>query len=127
MKVAFYLASMAVVGLGVAMAVTNPSQSVYEDYATQQLVSYLKTNTCAEAGEVLKGSCNALLDQNQSEIRGIIAANTQRENFGILSIYKTNLSVGQLLPSFLGGLLPSYQFETVGVLSSFHIYEARKQ
>jgi Domain of unknown function (DUF4359) len=127
MKTGIYLVGMALVGLGVAMAVTNPSQEVYEAYATQQLSQYLRENTCADAGKIFKDGCDKLLQENQSEIRDIIAANTQRENFWLLSLYKTDLSVGQLLPPFLGGLAPSYHFETVGLFSSFHVVEARKQ
>jgi hypothetical protein len=127
MKTGIYLFSMALVGLGVAMAVTNPSQAGYEAYATQKLTQYLRDNTCAEAGKVLEDSCNKLIRENQSEIKDIIASNTQRENFWVVSVYKTDLSVGQLLPSFLSGLVPSYHFETVGLFSNFHIVEAKKQ
>jgi hypothetical protein len=127
MKAGLYLFGMAIVGLGAAMAITNPSQANYEAFATQKLTQYLQENTCAEAGDLLRESCNKLVLENQSEIQDIIAANTQRDNFWLLSLYKTELSVGQLLPSFLSGLVPSYHFETVGLFSSFHVVEARKQ
>lgn len=127
MKTGLFLVGMALVGLGVAMAVTNPSQASYEEYATRQLAAYLRENTCADAGELLKDGCNQLLNENQSEIKELISANTQRQNFGVVSLYKTDLSVGKLLPSFLDNLVPSYHFETVGVFSSFHIVEAKKQ
>ena len=127
MKTGLFLVGMALVGLGVAMAVTNPSQASYEEYATRQLAAYLRENTCADAGELLKNGCNQLLNENQSEIKELISANTQRQNFGVVSLYKTDLSVGKLLPSFLDNLVPSYHFETVGVFSSFHIVEAKKQ
>ncbi|NJR39015.1 MAG: DUF4359 domain-containing protein [Leptolyngbyaceae cyanobacterium CSU_1_4] len=127
MKTGLYLVSMVVVGLGVAMAVTNPSQASYEEYAAQQLSAYLRDNTCANAGELLKNGCNQLLNENQSEIKELISANTQRQNYGIVSFYQTNLSVGQLLPSFLDNLVPSYHFKTVGIFNNFQILEAKKQ
>jgi hypothetical protein len=127
MKTGLYLVGMALVGLGAAMVITNPSQASYEEYATQQLAAYLRDNTCADAGELLKDGCSKLLNENQSEIKELISANTQRQNFGVVSFYKTDLSVGELLPSFLKNLVPSYHFETVGVFSSFHIVEAKKQ
>jgi Domain of unknown function (DUF4359) len=127
MKAGLYLFSMAIVGLGVAMAVTNPSQANYEAFATQKLTQYLQENTCAEAGELLRDTCNKLVRENQSEIQEIIAVNTQRENFWLLSLYRTDLSVGQLLPPVVGSFLPSYHFETVGLFSGFHVVEARKQ
>jgi Domain of unknown function (DUF4359) len=127
MKTGLYLVGLVLVGLGVAMGVTNPSQASYEEYATQQLSAYLKENTCADAGELLKGVCNQLLNENQSEIQQLISANTERQNFGVVSIYKTDLSVGELLPSFLRSGVPSYHFETVGVLNGFHVVKAKKE
>jgi Domain of unknown function (DUF4359) len=126
MKTGLYLLGLVLVGLGVAMAVTNPGQDSYEEYATQQLTAYLRDNTCADAGELLRAGCNQLLNENQSEIQELIAANTERQNFGVVSLYKTDLSVGELLPSFLRSAVPSYRFETVGVLSSFHVVKAKK-
>jgi hypothetical protein len=127
MKTGLYWVSLVLVGLGVAMAVTNPNQASYEAYATEQLSAYLKDNTCADAGELLKGVCNQLLNENQSEIRELVAANTERQNFGVVSLYKTDLSVGELLPSFLRSAVPSYRFETVGVLNGFHVVKAKKE
>jgi Domain of unknown function (DUF4359) len=127
MKTGLYLVGMALVGLGVAMVVTNPNQASYEEYATRQLAAYLRENTCADAGELLKDGCNQLLSENQSEIKELISANTQRQNFGVVSLYKTDLSVGELLPSFLKNLVPSYHFETVGVFGNFRVVEAKKQ
>jgi hypothetical protein len=127
MKTGLYLLGLVLAGLGVAMAVTNPGQDSYEEYATQQLTTYLRDNTCADAGELLRAGCNQLLNENQSEIQELIAANTERQNFGVVSLYKTDLSVGELLPSFLRSAVPSYRFETVGVLSSFHVVKAKKE
>jgi Domain of unknown function (DUF4359) len=127
MKTGLFLVSMALVGVGVAMAVTNPSQASYEEYATRQLAAYLRDNTCADAGELLKSGCKQLLNENQSEIKELISANTQRQNYGVVSFYQTDLSVGKLLPSFLGNLVPSYHFKTVGVFNTFQILEAKKQ
>jgi Domain of unknown function (DUF4359) len=127
MKTGLYLVGLVLVGLGVTMAVTNPSQASYEEYATQQLSAYLKDNTCADAGELLRAGCNQLLNENQSEIQQLISANTERQNFGVVSVYKTDLSVGELLPSFLRSAVPSYHFETVGVLNGFHVVKAKKK
>jgi hypothetical protein len=126
MKTGLLLVGMALLGLGGAMALTNPTQAGYEAYATAKLTEYLSQNTCAEAG-MLKDGCNQLIRENQSEIKEIIAANTQRENFLFLSRYSTELSVSELLPPFLSGLVPSYHFETVGIFNGFHVVEAKKR
>ena len=38
----------ALVGLGVSMALTNPSQDTYEAYAVEQLTTYLKDEACLQ-------------------------------------------------------------------------------
>ncbi len=117
------LTGVALVGVGVAMAIANPGQAAYNEYAAQQLTAYLEENACPQApqvlGNLLQNQCVTLLRNNQAEIQQIIDSRTERQNFGILSIYKTNLSVSQLLPS--------YHFETVGVLQNFYIYKAEEQ
>lgn len=126
LKIGAYLVGMMLVGVGVAMAVTNPSQAAYEDYATEQLTQYLKDNACTQApnvlGNVLQEQCGALLDNNQTEVRRFIASNTERQNFIILSVYKTDLAIAPL-----GSLVPSYEFETLGVFQRFYIYKALKR
>jgi uncharacterized protein YceK len=121
------LLGIVLVGAGTAAALTNPSPAAYEDYATQRLTEYLQENTCAKAGLALQSSCQSVIQDNRSQLQKLIAANTERQNYFFLSIYKTNLSPGDLLPEFLGNLLPDYHFETAGLLSNFHIYKAEKQ
>ncbi|HEY9621211.1 MAG TPA: DUF4359 domain-containing protein [Crinalium sp.] len=125
-KVGAYLLGAAVLGVGGAMALTNPGPSAYEEFATQQLTAYLKTNTCSQAprvlGNFLGDECARLLDKNQDEIQKFISQNTGRQNYVVFSIYQTNLEVRDF-----GPVLPSYHFETVGVFNTFHIYKAVKQ
>ncbi|MDX2214691.1 MAG: DUF4359 domain-containing protein [Oculatellaceae cyanobacterium bins.114] len=121
-----YLVGAALVGVGVAMALTNPGQAAYDEYATEQLTQYLKDNACTQApslfGNRLQEQCGELLDDNQSKVRQFISRNTERQNFLILSVYKTDLAIAEL-----GPLLPSYHFETIGVFQQFYIYKAAKQ
>ncbi|NJN91083.1 MAG: DUF4359 domain-containing protein [Leptolyngbyaceae cyanobacterium SL_5_14] len=114
---------LVLVGVGTAMALTNPEQSAYDDYATDELTRYLEENACSKApsflGNTLQTQCVELLQDNQDEIKELISESTQRQNFLILSVYKTNLSVSSLLPA--------YEFETVGVFRDFYTYKARQQ
>ena len=121
------LIGIVLVGTGVAAALTNPSPAAYEDFAAQRLTEYLQENACAKAGIALQSSCSSLIKGNQSQIQKLVAANTERQNFLLLSIYKTDLAPGKLFPDFVGNLLPAYHFETAGVLNTFHIYKAEKQ
>lgn len=126
LKIGVYLLGMMVLGLGAAMAFTNPNQSAYDEFATEQLTQYLKDNACTEAprvlGNFLGDECESLLDKNQDDIKAFISQRTERQNYWILSIYQTDLALREF-----GPLLPSYHFETVGVLGNFYIYEAVKQ
>jgi hypothetical protein len=111
---------IALAGLGGAMAITNPSQKAYEEYAIKQLTSYLKQNVCTQApetlGKVLQHQCYTIVDLGRPQIKELIALRTKRQNFLLFSIYRTELSV----PS----PLPSYHFETVGAFQKFYVYEA---
>ncbi len=109
------------------MAVTNPGQADYELYAVDRLSEYLESNACGQASEVLRPQCESLLADNQDQIQQIIAESTQRQNYGVVSIYTTNLSFEQYLPPFLSQLLPSYRFETVGVFRNFYTYRLDRQ
>jgi hypothetical protein len=114
---------VAFLGLATAMAITNPRPAAYDEYATQQLTVYLKDNACTQApdilGDVLQAQCVQLLEQNQTQLREFISRSTERQNFVVLSIYKTDLSLNELLPT--------YHFETVGVFQWFYTYKAERQ
>ena len=114
----------ALVGLGVSMALTNPSQDTYEAYAVEQLTTYLKDQGCKQApkafgGDFLQRQCKSLVDTGRPQIEKIISQTTQRQNFVLFSIYRTNLEIGPFLPV--------YHFETLGVFQKFYIYQADKQ
>ncbi|MBD2462754.1 DUF4359 domain-containing protein [Oscillatoria sp. FACHB-1407] len=125
-KVVGYLFGVVIAALGVTLALTNPNRDAYEEFATAQLTQYLKDNACTQApdvfGDVLQEQCGELLDNNQREVREFISRNTERQNFGVLSIYTTDLAIAEL-----GPLLPSYHFETVGIFQQFYIYQATKR
>jgi Domain of unknown function (DUF4359) len=127
LKLTASLLGFIVLGLGVATAVTNPDQATYNEFATQKLSEYLQEDTCAKAGIALQAPCSSLVKDNQSQIQKLIESNTQRQNLLFLSIYKTDITPGNLLPDFIGNSLPSYHFETAGILNSFHIYKVEKQ
>lgn len=123
-------------GAGITLAVTNPTQVEYEQFAAQTLTAYLEGNVCtkAPADFALQGKCRELLKSNQSEVRKIIAGSTQRQNFLLFSIYTTELSatsslpasVTAVLPSTIISLLPTYHFETVGIFRRFVVYQVRE-
>lgn len=125
MRALTIITGVGVVGLatlGVAMAKTNPSQAEYEEYAAQRLTEYLKRNVCKKTTNIfdnlIKFNCTQLVDSANPQIRKIIAVSTQRQDFIIFSIYRTDLK--------LNSWIPSYKFETVGALDNFYTYNAEQ-
>jgi len=118
------IAGVALVGLGASMALTNPGQDAYEEYAIEQLTTYLKDEGCKQApkafgGDFLQHQCKTLVDTGRPKIEQIISQTTQRQNFILFSIYRTNLEIGPFLPV--------YHFESLGVFQKFYIYYADQQ
>ena len=109
--------------LGVAMAVANPSQPAYEEYAVQQLTEYLKNDVCTKAPKAfenfLQRNCTVLVDSSRPKMQQIVSESTQRYNFIFFSVYSTDLAVSPVIPS--------YHFETVGAFQNFYTYAAQKQ
>ena len=133
LKILSFLFLMAIAGVGVAMAATNPGQDAYEDYAVEQLSEQLNEQVCNEAPVFLADFCESALADNQDWIRGLVADGTQRRNYIVISFYTTNLStndvIGEVLPPSLSlsvDNLPSYNFETVGVFRRFYTYEVKR-
>jgi Domain of unknown function (DUF4359) len=113
-----------VLGAGAALAVTNPRQEAFEEFALERV----RKDACKELPLGLDQQCPRFVDDNQAELKKIITQNTERRDFLVFSYYETNLSVRSLVPqlSMLPGL-PSYHFETVGLFGKFYIYEVQKR
>jgi|UPI00035D7949 hypothetical protein len=137
MKVANIMACVGVAGLvalGWVMVKTNPTQAEYEEYATQRLTKYLKTNVCKKTPTFLENlirfNCKQIIDSARPQIREIIAASTKRQDFVIFSIYHTDLQLKSLMPvAKLDSVLPSvpgYKFETLGAFDQFYTYKAEQ-
>ena len=118
-----YVVAVGLVVLGVTMAKTNPSQAEYEEYAMQQLTKYLKSDVCNKTPKMLENliklDCDKLVDSASPQVRELVAATTERQDFIIFSIYYTDLK--------LNSWLPSYTFESVGAFENFYTYSAEQQ
>ncbi|MDB9495880.1 DUF4359 domain-containing protein [Spirulina major CS-329] len=112
--------------LGAGLTMTNPGRSAYEDYAVEQLTLYLNDNLCQDLPEQLRQfsqQCQSLgdtlLDTARPQLQQLLNSNTDRENYLLFSIYRTELA----LPPMVTG----YQFETLGILNQFYIYRMEKK
>ena len=108
--------------LAVAMVKSNPSEASYQQYAVKELSSYLKSNVCKKSlgilDKLINNQCGKFVDTASPQMRDIIAASTERHDFIIFSIYRTELKVNDWVPS--------YKFETVGAFDKFYTYNAQQ-
>jgi len=118
-----YTGTVGLAVLGILMAITNPSQPKYEQYAALKLTEYLKENVCVKTPSILENlvnlNCNKLVDNANPQIKELIAATTKRHNYIIFSVYRTDLE--------LNPWVPGYTFETMGAFNNFYIYKAQKR
>jgi hypothetical protein len=121
--IAYTGAAVGLAALGVTMAKANPSQVEYEEYAVQRLTEYLKTDVCKKTTNFIENlirfNCEKLVDSANPQIQEIIARTTERQNYIIFSIYRTDLKISSWIPS--------YKFETVGAFDQFYTYTAEKE
>jgi hypothetical protein len=110
---------------------TNPGANAFERFAVTSASAYLKREVCDQPlpffGPGMQAQCHLFIEQNQPLIAQLLRENTTRQNFGLFSIYATDLSPEQIFPVLPTGMLPRYQVETMGILRDFYILEARKR
>jgi hypothetical protein len=118
-----YVGAAGIAVLGLIMAKTNPEQVEYEDYAVERLSKYLKNDVCIKTPHLLDKfvsfNCGQLVDSANPEIRKIITETTERQDYLVFSVYRTDLK--------LNSWIPGYRFETVGAFDKFYTYTAEKQ
>lgn len=120
-KSLIWTGGMVLLGLAGIMVATNPTDTAYERFATQELSTYIEDNVCGGTPLPfgLGSQCTFLLQSNQPQIQRLIANSTHQRNFLFFSLYTTNLS--------LDDSLPSYHVETLGVLQNFHTFKIQEK
>jgi hypothetical protein len=53
--------------------------------------------------------------QLRPAIRQVVLQNTDRQNFWLFSLYRTELSLQELVPAPFGDQLPSYEAESLAI------------
>jgi hypothetical protein len=106
--------AIALMLLATGMGFTNPARDKYLTYASGTLEKELESTVCKDSRvpkalsgvtDTLIGSCKNLLTSQRGTIESLLDNTTQRQNFGVASIYTTEV----------GG--KSYQ--TVGAFGNF--------
>ena len=92
--------AIALTVLAAGMAFTNPARDKYLTYASGKLQTELESTVCKDTrvpqalsgvAETLIGSCKNLLTSQRDTIERLLDNTTQRQNFGVASIYTTEL------------------------------------
>jgi hypothetical protein len=121
-----------IVGIGVGLGVTNPPPEDYVDFATVRATEYIETEACTKelplVGNSFQDECIQAVKSEpiQDRLRATIVANTERQNYLILSFYRTEVAIQDLVPLIPADFLPTYQVQTIGALNQFRIYEAQE-
>ncbi|MEG3937736.1 MULTISPECIES: DUF4359 domain-containing protein [unclassified Microcoleus] len=92
--------AIALTVLAAGMAFTNPPRDKYLTYASGVLQTELENTVCKDSrvpqalsgvAETLIGSCKNLLTSQRSSIEHLLDNTTERQNLGVVSIYKTQV------------------------------------
>ena len=109
-------ASVAAAGL----VLTNPGPAAFEDYAADRLVDLLTRDLCDEGGlpmmmRVVVRDCPGLVRSQRTPLGAWARQGTRRRNFGLFSLYSTNLG-GQQLAQWQ---IPRYRATTLAAAGRF--------
>ncbi len=107
---------------GTALAMTNPGPEEFEGFAADQLVELAVDEVCRGRLpmplQLVLQNCPELI-RNQRKVLGALALqNTRRENFGVFSLYRTEIGGASVLPLLD---LPRYRVLTLAGAGRFRI------
>jgi len=122
-------ASAGVGGASLALALTNPSPAEFEAFAAEQLVERATAELCGPDGlpmalRLVIQNCPELVGSQRRLLGSLAAQGSERQNFGLFSLYRTTLGGGQVLP-FLG--LPVYRALTLAGAGQFVILKTSSE
>jgi len=107
------------------LAIANPSQRDYEEFAVEQLSYHLRNTVCNQLPpefEQFASECRSLgqtlIDIGRPQFQQLIFEQTERQDYILFSIYRTRLSFSTLTPI--------YQFHTLGILQQFYVYDVQQ-
>jgi hypothetical protein len=103
LRVARWSGCAVLVGVGVLLAATNPSQDRYTEFSTQTVSRFLIKDLCranAQSPKLLddwiKDGCYAFRNRGETEIKSFIQHNTERQDFILFSLYTTEFPIRPL-------------------------------
>jgi Domain of unknown function (DUF4359) len=112
------LSILATLGVGGLMVLTNPERGAYEEYAVEQLGNQAREK-CDLApsglGILFQGTCRVAIDNFKPQLRTLVSASSNRQNFGLFSIYRSDISI----PVVNIGV----RVESIGMFNRFFTYK----
>ena len=112
---------LGIVGLGTLAGVliaTNPDQNRYNTFAATTLQNEVRSSFCqaeeldswlGDLGKALGDICETAVEEGslvgEEDLKGFIEDNTQRQNFGVFSLYTTQI--------------PAVRVRTLGIFNRF--------
>ncbi|MFN7900400.1 MAG: DUF4359 domain-containing protein [Synechococcaceae cyanobacterium] len=110
------LALLAAVAVAFGLASTNPGRARFEEFAGEQLSEAITREICLQGSlstllRLVLPNCTAMVRQQQPVLGQLAWAQTRRVNFGLFSLFFTELGGQQLLPNLR---LPVYRAISLG-------------
>jgi hypothetical protein len=132
-KSTVYGCSALFIAVGGVLFGTNPPSQRYESFAIWEAKDYLVADACPRklplVGDSLRDECVTLIQSDASTplLRSMIRQGTRRRNFGLFSLYRTQLDIETLVPALPRGWVPVYEIEAIGILNTLTIYRAQEK
>ncbi len=102
--------------VGFGLVSTNPGRSQFEEFAGEQLSEAITREICLQGHlstllRLVLPNCVAMVRQQQPLLGQLAWAQTRRVNFGLFSVFFTDLGGQELVPNLR---LPSYRATSFG-------------
>ncbi len=114
---------LALAASGFALALTNPDPEDFRSFAGDQLVTLVSGELCGDGGlpmvlQLWVKDCPRLIRDQKPALAALAGQFSRRINFGLASLYYTELGGQDLLPTIK---LPQYSVTTLGMAGQFVI------
>ncbi len=122
------LGALTASAVGGGLVLTNPGPEAFEDFAADQLVELLTRDLCSDGGlpmlmRVVVRDCPGLVRSQRTPLGTWASQGTRRRNFGLFSLYSTNLG-GQQLAQWQ---IPRYKATTLAAAGRFVVLRTGRQ
>ena len=111
-----FLGVLAALAVGFGLASTNPGRSRFEEFAGEQLSDVIIHEICLQGNlsallRLVMPNCAVMVRQQQPVLGQLAWAQTRRLNFGLFSLFFTELGGQPLMPNLR---LPVYRAISLG-------------